>query len=235
MTSMLSKAKLVVAAVAVTAAGCSPLAPRPDYSKYFILTPLSTDPDPASTATTNATSHLVIGIGPIDFPDYLRRAQVVTRVAPNRIDLSQQDRWAEPLDKNFARILTENLARSLNTQRIERYPWSRRTQVDYQVVIDVQRFETTANSQSQLIARWIIKDGQSGEDLYASETVASAPVAAGDTGASAALSSDLGRLSTEIATRVATLTESRRGISRDKISLRPAPAASSAATMSTAD
>ena len=223
MTVTIAKMSLAVAAFAAIAAGCSPLAPRPDYSKFFILTPNSADPETGSVgAPTSVTSHLVIGIGPIDFPDYLRRAEVVTRTAPNQVVLSEQDRWAEPLDKNFSRILTENLARSLNTQRIEKYPWPRKTQVDYQIVIDVQRFETTSDNESQLIARWIIKDGQSGKDLYGSETTAREPVAAGDTGASAALSSDLAILSTEIATRVTALTQERKGISKVKVSRRSA-------------
>ena len=67
-------------------------------------------------------------MGPVDFPDYFRRLPVVTRVAPNRIELSDEKRWAEPLDKNFIRVLSENLATLLNTYRIEKYPWAMKTQ-----------------------------------------------------------------------------------------------------------
>jgi uncharacterized protein len=204
---MATKTKLVVIAAFVIVAGCSPLAPQPDRSKYYILTPLSGEHSTAARIGVNR--QLTIGIGPIEFPDYLRRAEVVTRTAPNRIHLSDEARWAEPLDKNFKRILTENLARLLHTQRIETYPWNRRNHVDYQIVIDVQRFETTADGQSQLIARWIIKDGEGGKDLYASETSASTPLPAGDDGASEALSSDLGQLSTEIASHVTELSQRR--------------------------
>ena len=56
-------------------------------------------------------------------------------------------------------MLSENLATLLNTQRIEKYPWALTTKVDYQVEVDVQRFETTSDGQSQLIASWIIRDG----------------------------------------------------------------------------
>jgi uncharacterized protein len=183
------------------AAGCSPLDPRPDHSQYFILTPI----DPTSTAivpaVAPATTPIALGVGPIDFPDYLRRLEVVTRPQPNEIDLAAEHRWAEPLDRNFTRVLTENLTELLNTQRIEKYPWPRRTSIDYQVVIDVQSFETTGAGQSQLKARWMIRDG-TGKDLYASETSASSPVAKGDTGASVALSNDLATLSRDIATKI---------------------------------
>jgi len=192
--------------------GCSPLAPRPDHSKFFILTPLSGVRSSTMTASTAATPdpQLTLGIGPIDFPDYLRRPEVVTLTSPNQIKLSQNKRWGEPLDKNFSRVLSEDLSRLLNTQRIEKYPWPHKTQVDYQIVIDVQRFETSADGQSQLLARWIVKDGATGKNLYASETNAANPVPSGDTGVSEALSSDLATLSREIADRVSELSRRNR-------------------------
>ena len=184
---------------------CSPLAPQPDHSKFFILTPLADGPAPISTpAVATSNSSLTIGIGPIDFPDYLRRLEVVTRASPNQLDLSADRRWGEPLDKNFARVFSENISRLLNTQQIEKYPWPVRTAIDYQIEVNVQRFETTSDGKSQLTARWVIKDG-TGKDLYASETSASAQVGPGETGASAALSSDLATLSREVADHVTDL------------------------------
>src|SRR5579864_8849512 len=204
------KTKLTAFGACAMAAGCSVLSPQPDRSKFFILTPVS---DGAATAakqsSTSPDSQLTIGVGPVDFPDYLRRLPVVTRVAPNRIDLSAERRWAEPLDKNFVRVLSENLAVLLDTQRIEKYPWSLRTSVDYQVEIDVQRFETTSDGQTQLIASWIIRDGHGGKTLYASKTTASAPAGPDGVSASAALSSDLATLSKEIASRITELKQHR--------------------------
>jgi len=193
-----------LAACAISAA-CSPLAPQPDRSKFFILTPLADGAAPVSApAAASNDSPLTIGIGPIDFPDYLRRLEVVTLASPNQINLAAEKRWGEPLDKNFARVFAENISQLLNTQQLEKYPWPVRTHVDYQIEIDVQRFEATSDGQSQLVARWIIKDG-AGKDLYASETRASSQVSAGETGASKALSEDLATLSREIATRVTEL------------------------------
>jgi uncharacterized protein len=195
---------IALVACAISAA-CSPLAPQPDRSKFFILTPLADSPVLGSTpAAASNDSALTIGVGPIDFPDYLRRPEVVTLASPNQLDLAAEKRWGEPLDKDFGRVFAENISRLLNTQQLEKYPWPVRTQVNYQIVIDVQRFETTSDGQSELVARWIIKDG-AGKDLYASETRASAPVAAGETGPSKAMSEDLATLSREIAARVSEL------------------------------
>jgi uncharacterized lipoprotein YmbA len=193
---------LVVACFAVI--GCSPLAPRPDLSKFFLLAPI-----PAATSVTPANGNLVIGVGPVDFPDYLRRPDVVTRTSPTEIDISTNDLWGEPLDNNFNRVLRQNLAQLLNTLKIEEYPWPRNTKIDYQVLIDVQRFEKDSQGQSQLTARWIIKDGQSGKDLFASETRVTTPVAAGDPVAAAALSNNLATLSEQIAAQVTNLSHQR--------------------------
>ena len=163
----------------------------------------------AKSASASPDSQLTIGVGPVDFPDYLKRLPVVTRVAPNRIELSDERRWAEPLDKNFVRVLSENLAVLLDTQRIEKYPWPLRTNVDYQVEIDVQRFETTSDGQTQLIANWFIRDGHSGKILYASRTTAAGPAGPNGVSASAALSNDLAALSKEIASCITGLNQHR--------------------------
>jgi uncharacterized lipoprotein YmbA len=189
-------------------AGCTVLAPQPDYSKFFILSPLS-DPASSTRVSTSSGQRLIIGLGPIDFPDYLRRLEVVTRTSPNELHLSAVDRWGEPLDRNFSRVLSENLSRLLNTEQIEKFPWTRRTQIDYQVMVDVLRFETTADNQAQLAARWIINDGSSGKDLYASETITSTPVGKGQTAAATALSADLATMSRDIASQVIDLSSRR--------------------------
>jgi len=204
------KMKLITCGACAIVAGCSVLSPQRDRSEFFILAPVSDRSAlAAKPASTSSDSQLTIGVGPVDFPEYLRRLPVVTRVAPNRIDLSDERRWAEPLDKNFVRVLSENLTVLLDTHRIEKYPWSLRTKVDYQVEIDVQRFESTSDGQTQLLASWIIRDGNGGKILYASQTTAGAPAGPDGVSASAALSGDLATLSKEIASRITELKQHR--------------------------
>jgi uncharacterized lipoprotein YmbA len=204
------KTKLIALGACAIVAGCSVLSPQPDRSEFFILTPVSDRAGMAAKpASASPDSQLTIGVGPVDFPDYLRRLPVVTRVAPNRIELSDERRWAEPLDKNFVRVFSENLAALLDTQQIEKYPWSLRTKVDYQIEINVQHFETTSDGQAQLITSWIIRDGHGGKILYASQTTAGGPAGPDGVSASAALSGDLATLSKEIAARITELNQHR--------------------------
>ncbi len=206
----------LVLGMCVLAAGCSVLAPRPDRSRFYILTPAAGgSADPALAAAAGPSTQLTLGVGPVSLPDYLRRLPVVTRVEPNRIEISEEKRWAEPLDKSFSRVLCENLATMLGTERIERYPWPLATKVDYQVEVDVQRFETTSDGQTQLVASWIIHDGRDGKILYASRTVESAPAGADAASASAGLSADLAVMCREIATRLGALERRRTPVNSE--------------------
>jgi len=197
------KLKLTITALSMLAAGCSPLAPLPNHNKFFMLSPISENA--ASTTAAAPGSAVSIGVGPVDFPDYLRRKEVVTRTAANRIDVSDENRWAGPLDKNFTRVLTENLATLLNTQRVESYPWSLSHPVDYQVIVDVERFDTSSDKQAKLVARWSVRDGHNGKELYSTQTITSVPVGSGEEGPSAALSANLATLSREISAQISPL------------------------------
>ena len=196
-------ARLTLPALAVFIASCSPLAPVPNHNKFFMLSPIAQE---SVSRSTSLDQQIVIGIGPIDFPDYVKRPEVVTRTAPNRIDVSEENRWAGPLDRNFTRVLSQNLSTILNTQRVQHYPWNRTTPVDYQVEVDVEQFDTDGK-QATLIARWSIRDGRNGKELYATETTSSAPVGAGAEGPSSALSSNVATLSNQIASELTLLSQ----------------------------
>jgi uncharacterized lipoprotein YmbA len=197
-------------------AGCSILSPQPDHTKYFVLTAMTDAGTPGTaSAAANGTSDLVIGIGPIEFPDYLRRPEVVTRTSPTTVEISDVDRWAEPLDTAFARVLSEDLSRLLGTQRMVTYPWYQSNRVDYQVECNVIHFETGSNGGSQLHAQWSIRDG-AGKLLIAKESDITDTEASGDKSPSASLSHDLGNLSQQIASQIREFNQQHERVARDQ-------------------
>jgi uncharacterized lipoprotein YmbA len=212
---------LVVLTLCILSAGCTVFAPQPDNSQFFILSPISDRPSSSLAPASTGTHDLVLGIGPIDLPDYLRRRQVVTRASSNQVDLSQENRWAEPLDRNFARVLSENLSELLNTDRIEKYPWPSQTRIDYQVMIDVLQFENSHDGKSTLVARWIIKDGGTGKYLYAARSIANEPVGGGAGASSAALSRNLEVLSKDIALKISQLSENGKRSTHSRVDVTP--------------
>jgi uncharacterized lipoprotein YmbA len=188
-------------------AGCSILSPQPDRTKFFVLTSTTgAGATGTAPAAANGTSDLVIGVGPIGFPDYLRRPEVITRTSPTTVELSDVDRWAEPLDSAFARVLSEDLSRRLGTQRMVTYPWYKSSRVDYQVECNVIHFETDSTGGSHLHAQWSIRDG-TGKLLIARESDLTGTEAPDDKSPSASLSHDLGNLSQQIATQLKELSQ----------------------------
>ena len=140
--------------VCLILAGCISLEPKPDPSRFFALTSL---PRTARKAQ-DAASAITLGIGPIKFPGYLDRQQLVTRASQNRFAVAENDRWAEPLEENFSRVLSQNLSILLQSDRMVAYPWERNQRPTYQVQVEVLRFEPNAEQLVELWARWSILD-----------------------------------------------------------------------------
>jgi uncharacterized protein len=127
----------------------------------------------------------------------------VTRSAENRLDVSEYDRWAEPLDENFARVLSQNLAELLPVDRIIQYPWASSKKPDFQVVIDVLRFEINSARDACLWARWELIDGSSKTPVAIKESRLTRPAKDRSTEAAVAALSEAGAdLSREIADAV---------------------------------
>ena len=148
---------VIILLVCFIPAGCSFLESKPDPSRFFALAPLPRTGQRAQDAA--GTNALALGIGPIKFPGYLDRQQLVTRISQNRFAVAENDRWAEPLEENFSRVLSQNLSILLQTDRIVAYPWERSQQPTYQVQVEVLRFEPNAEQIVELWARWSIIEG----------------------------------------------------------------------------
>jgi len=181
----------------LVASACSPLAPIPDRSRFFTLTPA-----PAAQAdaeTSERAALIVYGLGPVILPAYLDRNQVATRLSPTEVAYSQWDRWAEPLGTNVSSVLQQQLASELGTDTIVAYPWVG-IPVDYQIEVRLLRFESDTTGASYLVARWTIRDVQRDRKLVTKETSLTRSGKANDTPAStAALSGMLSELGHDIA------------------------------------
>ena len=119
-------------------------------SKFYLLNSLSA----AEQAMVKAHTELAIGIGPLDIPEYVDRPQIVTRISENELNLAEFHKWAEPLKDNIPQVLADNLSVLLKTDQVATYPWKRTTPINYQVAIEITRFDTASDGQAHLIARW---------------------------------------------------------------------------------
>ncbi|MEW6441786.1 MAG: PqiC family protein [bacterium] len=205
-------------------AGCSPmLRPKPDATCYYLLAPLSgSGGSEAGRLDPTPCTGLSIGLAPVRLPAYLDRDQMVTRPSPNRIEVAASDRWAEPLAESFGRVLAENLAALLRASRMVRHP-VRASGLDYEVQVDVERFECKADHAAGLAARWVLKDGRTRDVLLSRRMALTRPARAADTaGSVAALSEALGELSLEIAAAICQA-RSQAAASAPRPGFEPAP------------
>lgn len=179
--------------------GCTTFSAQPDPSRFFTLAPLA-GAEAAGEDKRDSAPRISLGIGPVSLPGYLDRQEIVTRIAQNQLRLSENDRWAEPLDENVARVVSQNVAAILRAEHITSYPWPIDRRPLYQVEIDVLRFETNTVPEAHLAARWTVRHTGKKDLIRYRDTQVSRPARARGAEASvAALSETLAELSRQIA------------------------------------
>ncbi len=188
-------------------AGCLPSA-QPDRTQYYALTAKAA-PDAALGGP--GLEQISLGVGPLRIPGYLDREELVTRAGDTRYEVSQNDRWIEPLEESIGRVLAQNLYLLLKSERIVRYPWPASRRITHQVEVEILRFEPTAERRAELSARWFIIDAAAKQPLAGRTSVYHRPIqGAGKDAAVEALSEALADLSREIAGAVRTVAQQKQ-------------------------
>lgn len=179
--------------------GCASTPP----SSFYALSPLSAT---GGTALT-AGGELALGLGPVSFPAFLDRPQIVVQTSGNRLTIDEFHRWGGTLQDDFLRVWSENLACLLGTGRILILPSEMRYPLELRIVADVLAFQGTPDGQALLKVRWAVIDPHLEQVLTMREDSYRRPVAKpGDKSALiAALSATLADFSQTVATLVRSL------------------------------
>jgi uncharacterized lipoprotein YmbA len=133
--------------LALFVAGCASSPPTNLYTLSAV------DAPPAEGRASKSTS-AVVAVGPVTLPDYIDRPQIVTRQGAYRLELAAYDQWAAPLYDMLPRVLIENLALRLPSDRVVSFPQVSEASFDYRIAVDVSRFDVDATGQATLAARW---------------------------------------------------------------------------------
>jgi len=128
-------ALVTLGAFLILSTGCANTKP----TRFYTLT--SSSPSEKKSLSDPSSHNLAIGIGPIVFPEYLNRPQIVTRAGRNELRIAEFHRWAGTLRDEFCLALTENLSALLSTDRVFIYPWKSFVPIDYQVALYLTRFD----------------------------------------------------------------------------------------------
>ena len=147
---------------------------RSQSPRFYTLSPLIEDKALAKSDTPARDTR--IGIGPIKLADYLDHSKLVTRTGDNRLVKAEFDLWAGAFRDNLTNVLAENIGLLVPTERIYLYPWRLSEPMDYQIILDVVRFDGDLGKDAWLVARWSIIGGKEKEVLEVGRSSIREPV-----------------------------------------------------------
>ena len=119
---------------------------------------------------------IAIGVGPVEFPKFLDRPQVVTRKSQNQIEVSEFHRWAGSFPGDFSRVLAKNISILLPTDRVAVYPWGEQFSPTYQIKLEVERFDGRLGERVVLEVTWMVTDQEGTNTLLARKSLIEEPV-----------------------------------------------------------
>ena len=138
----------VVALLVACLAGCG----APPKERYYALS--MTDIANAPTAAAFG-----VAVGPVIVPEMVDRPQLVLRVATNRMELSELNRWAEPLKRALPRVIAGSIAQGAPAARVYLPGTDAVSPADYRVRIEIERFDSELGKGATVEAAWSISGG----------------------------------------------------------------------------
>jgi uncharacterized lipoprotein YmbA len=139
----------MIAVALLTVAGCATTPP----STFYQLE------EHASTQLSGLERGIAVGIGPVNVAAYLDRPQIVVRGDGHKLELSEFNRWAEPLKDSISRVIGVNLSNMLETTRVFKIPRRNKTiPLEFRIEIDIPRFDGKLGGDALLVARWTLYD-----------------------------------------------------------------------------
>jgi len=177
----------MMAAAALTACPSSPAI------QYYTLNSI------APTVTTDGHTGYPVWISTVIVPKTLDRTQLVRRASANRLDVSENNRWAAPLDDMIRRVLSQDLATRLPEGTViqpgEPLPSGRLRRIS----VDLSTFESDLEGHVVLNAQWTLESQESAVQLRRDEHI----VIDEGSGAPDAVSAGMSRALAILADRIA--------------------------------
>jgi uncharacterized lipoprotein YmbA len=176
--------------IAVLGGGCG----SSPQSRFYTLSP-SAATQSTSGASAPAAVAYSVSVGRVSVPEIVDRPQFVVSVAANQVELAEQARWAEPLNRAIPRVIAANLAQSLADARVSAFS----PEGDYRVQVDIQRFESIRGEAVIIDAVWSVRPAKGAAPRTGRSVVREAVAGKDYDGLAAAHSKALAVLSDDIA------------------------------------
>lgn len=161
-------AAIIFFALVVSSCGTSPKA------NFYLLE------QDVSIQLSGVERGLVVGLTPVHIAPYLDRPQIVTRTGNHKLELSEFHRWIESLNTSISRVVAINLSNLLKSNRVYILPRDNKSiPLDYQISIDIARFDGQLGQEANLTARWSLYDKE-GNSVLTKVTVLTEPATGND-------------------------------------------------------
>lgn len=95
-----------------------------------------------------------VAIAPVGLPEAVDRSQIVVRTGGNTVDISDVNRWAEPLKSGVARVLRANVM-----QAAAELGGTAGEAQAIRITLDVSNFDAVLGQSVDVAARWSVKRG----------------------------------------------------------------------------
>ena len=114
--------------------------------------------------------NFIIGIELVSVPGYLDRPEIVTiKNKDTELNISEYNRWAEPLSTSLQRVISNNMSSCMPNSTVRPITIFRKY-FDYTIVIYINRFEGKFNDKAYLNAWYFISD-KNGTNLLSERIV----------------------------------------------------------------
>jgi uncharacterized lipoprotein YmbA len=188
--------------VALTVTACAGL-PGSDPTRFYVLKTT----EGLSAELGSLDPNINVGVGPIQIPGYVDRAQIITFDSGARITVADFDHWAEPVGDGVKRILSANLASIIGESKVFPYPADfRPNEQSIQIAVEITDVFQDEEGTARLAVRWHIKRLYDNQVASRNAKTYSAQSLAGDYSSYADTLSDLlGQFAEDLARDLATV------------------------------
>src|SRR5215469_6910250 len=168
----------------------------PAAAQPSVAAAVSGSSQPAAALRQNGP---VVGVT-VTVPEYLDRLDVMERTSANELKPIYAAQWGESLATTATRAVAENLSARFPSDDIVILPSRSQRRLDYQVNLDLTKFESDSEGNSTMAGRWSIADSDGVERTSGRVQQTQKADGPGYDAMAAAMSRNLAIASTEIAT-----------------------------------
>ncbi|MDQ7015695.1 MAG: PqiC family protein [Gammaproteobacteria bacterium] len=126
-----------------------------DLHQHYLLSAITPTPPPKNKMTS-----LLLVLKPLELPNYVKQAQILTHEQGSRVALSKINLWAEPMINGVERVLTQDLAQRIEGEVLPSAQRLQAKKIDYFILVSISDFIGTLGQEALLSVHWQILDGK---------------------------------------------------------------------------